>query len=311
MARLLVPGIVALLVLTGCLPSSQVPDAPVRSGAVPSAPSSVDPTIKRQPPSGSAGDASTSAESVAPDPGPEDVATDAVKDHHSSEGEPQPASDPEWGPLHDVLSVYDGDTIAVSLDGARERVRIIGIDAPEMARSGTAAECYAQPATSRLQHLMQSNRVHLLADPTQADRDRYDRLLRHVVLDGGGHVALILLEEGYVVERQYAAPYQWQPELRAAQERAQANGLGLWAACATPANVPVPPVTPVRPSEPAPPVDPAACVIKGNINNDGERIYHVPGQQYYGDTVVSPQKGERWFCSEEEAIHAGWRKAKS
>lgn len=53
------------------------------------------------------------------------------------------------------------------------------------------------------------------------------------------------------------------------------------------------------------------CNIKGNISmNTGERIYHVPGQRYYNDTVISTSHGERWFCSEEEARAAGWRKAK-
>ena len=53
------------------------------------------------------------------------------------------------------------------------------------------------------------------------------------------------------------------------------------------------------------------CDIKGNISiNTGERIYHVPGQKYYDATVISPQYGERWFCSEAEARAAGWRRAK-
>ncbi len=212
MSRLLVAGLVAMLVLTGCVPSSQVTDAPVRSGAVPSAPSSVEPPPNREAPSESAGDASTSAEPAASEPGSSDVGAETAVDDLFSEAETQPASDPEWGQLHDVVSVSDGDTITVDVDGVRERVRVIGIDAPEMAGSGTAAECYAQPATSRMQSLLQGSRVHLLPDPTQADRDQYDRLLRHVVLDGGGHVGLILLEEGYAVERQYADPYQWQPE---------------------------------------------------------------------------------------------------
>lgn len=269
MFRLLVPGIVALLVVTGCLPSSQVTDSPVAGGAVASAPPSVKPTTNRPPPSEAAGDALTSAQPATSEVDSSGAAAEAAKDHQSSEGEPQPASDPEWGLLHDVLSVYDGDTIAVSLDGSRERVRIIGIDAPEMARSGTAAKCYAQPAASRLQSLVQSSRAHLLSDPTQADRDRYDRLLRHVVFEGGGHVGLILLEDGYAVERQYAAPYQWQPELLAAQERAQANGLGLWAACATPANAPAPPVTPARPSEAAPPSRPCGLRHQGQHQQRG------------------------------------------
>lgn len=53
-----------------------------------------------------------------------------------------------------------------------------------------------------------------------------------------------------------------------------------------------------------------ACNIKGNVSiNSGERIYHLPGQHYYEATKISPQYGERWFCSEQEARAAGWRKA--
>ncbi len=52
------------------------------------------------------------------------------------------------------------------------------------------------------------------------------------------------------------------------------------------------------------------CTIKGNVSiNSRERIYHVPGQERYAETKISPQYGERWFCSESEARAAGWRKA--
>lgn len=52
------------------------------------------------------------------------------------------------------------------------------------------------------------------------------------------------------------------------------------------------------------------CVIKGNVShNRGKRIYHMPGQENYDDTVISPAYGERWFCSEAEARAAGWQKA--
>lgn len=52
------------------------------------------------------------------------------------------------------------------------------------------------------------------------------------------------------------------------------------------------------------------CNIKGNVSTQGERIYHVPGQKYYNDTRISRSHGERWFCSEEEARAAGWRRSK-
>ncbi len=52
------------------------------------------------------------------------------------------------------------------------------------------------------------------------------------------------------------------------------------------------------------------CDIKGNISySTKEKIYHMPGQEYYLQTVITPMSGERWFCTEEEAIANGWRKA--
>jgi hypothetical protein len=102
------------------------------------------------------------------------------------------------------------------------------------------------------------------------------------------------------------------------------------AALPAPAPVPAPAPAPPQP-EPAPeptaaPVPPAGaedgcprgctvqkpgCDIKGNISlKSGEKIYHRPGQSYYGKTVISPENGERWFCTEEEARENGWRKSK-
>jgi len=54
----------------------------------------------------------------------------------------------------------------------------------------------------------------------------------------------------------------------------------------------------------------ADCRIKGNINAKGERIYHTPGGQQYDLVKVDLEKGERWFCTEAEAVAAGWRKSK-
>ena len=92
-----------------------------------------------------------------------------------------------------------------------------------------------------------------------------------------------------------------------------------------PAPPPQPEPTPEKPPEaPAPPeADEAVacpegcatqkpgCDIKGNLSvKKGERIYHLPGQRWYDETVISPEKGERWFCTEDEAEANGWRRAK-
>jgi endonuclease YncB( thermonuclease family) len=56
---------------------------------------------------------------------------------------------------------------------------------------------------------------------------------------------------------------------------------------------------------------PEGCTIKGNVTWTGERIYHLPWSPWYGtvkmDTASSHRKGKRWFCSEAEAMEAGWR----
>ena len=49
------------------------------------------------------------------------------------------------------------------------------------------------------------------------------------------------------------------------------------------------------------------CDIKGDVDNDGDKIYHIIGQQMYDATVVNPRQGETWFCSYEEAEEAGWK----
>jgi len=53
------------------------------------------------------------------------------------------------------------------------------------------------------------------------------------------------------------------------------------------------------------------CSIKGNVSpNTGERIYHAPGQSYYAETRVKLFSNERWFCTEAEAVAAGFRRAR-
>jgi hypothetical protein len=52
------------------------------------------------------------------------------------------------------------------------------------------------------------------------------------------------------------------------------------------------------------------CNIKGNISiATKKRLYHLPGMKDYLITKISPEKGERWFCTESEAIANGWKKA--
>lgn len=55
---------------------------------------------------------------------------------------------------------------------------------------------------------------------------------------------------------------------------------------------------------------PPGCPIKGNVSKSGERIYHLPGDKHYAQTKIETAKGERWFCTEDEAVKAGFRHSK-
>jgi micrococcal nuclease len=226
-----------------------------------------------------------------------------------------------------VVGVVDGDTIKVRINGVKTTVRIIGIDTPELHKPGFAQACFAQPAASRMQSLVQSKPVRLQADPTQENVDRYGRLLRHVLLPDDRSVAGMLIREGFGREYTYDAPYAGQSAYRAAQVAAKAAGAGLWTECGGfPTAVPLPPKTTAAPapqtskvpltrdapppwtSEQAPPEQQSsACDIKGNINGKGEKIYHTRGSRSYAATKITESKGERWFCSTAEAEAAGWR----
>lgn len=203
-----------------------------------------------------------------------------------------------------VVGITDGDTIRVRVDGVTERIRIIGIDAPEI------GECFAQQASSKMQSLVQSKDVRLTADSTQDDRDNFGRLLRHVWLSDGSSVAEILIAGGYGREYTYDRPYRGQAAYLVAQSVAREEGLGIWSSGCL--SLDAPPAPSVQAPPPVSTTSPATtgCLIKGNINSDGEHIYHVPGARYYDETKIDTSRGERWFCSESEAQAAGWRKAK-
>jgi hypothetical protein len=51
------------------------------------------------------------------------------------------------------------------------------------------------------------------------------------------------------------------------------------------------------------------CPIKGNVNREGERIYHMPWQLDYPKIAMRGHPKKRWFCNENEATEAGWRRA--
>ena len=126
-----------------------------------------------------------------------------------------------------VTRVIDGDTLDVSISGRTERVRLLGIDAPELSHEGAPGEPFAREATAFARRLARGQRVTLSQEPGHVDRDRYGRLLRYVTLTDGRCLNVLLVCEGYA--RLFARDRLARgDELRACEKEARAGGRGLW-----------------------------------------------------------------------------------
>lgn len=134
-----------------------------------------------------------------------------------------------------VARFIDGDTIDVQLPNTQgtARVRLIGIDTPELGHGTGPNECFADDARLILETLLPvGTEVALSTDPTQLQEDTYGRLLRHVTDQATGtNVTLALLEVGAGLEYTYNQPYTGQAEYRAAESAARNHALGYWGAC--------------------------------------------------------------------------------
>ncbi|MDO8307401.1 MAG: thermonuclease family protein [Actinomycetota bacterium] len=134
-----------------------------------------------------------------------------------------------------VTKVVDGDTIHVDVAGADVTVRLIAIDTPETVKPGSPVACFGPEASQFAQDRLADQQVTLEFDAAQDREDRYGRTLAYVWIEGAGGMSLFNLEAvegGYAEELQYGPrPGAWQAELRAAEERAVAAGLGRWGTC--------------------------------------------------------------------------------
>lgn len=246
------------------------------------------------------------------------VFVETISEPHSSESEaaigmptaaiervapPSIPTAPVTTDLYEVVRVIDGDTIEVAIAGVPTTVRYIGVDTPETVHPSEPTGCFGAEASAYNKALVAGKFVQLERDIS--DTDKYGRLLRYVYVDGV-MVNYELVRGGYAQVVTYPPDVRYTDMFRAAEASARTAGLGLWGSVCAGAYEVRPDVIP---SGGVNPVD-ASCVIKGNISQtSGERIYHVPGCEYYNQTVITEAAGERWFCTDAEAVASGWRKA--
>lgn len=131
----------------------------------------------------------------------------------------------------EVVEVVDGDTIEVRLAGARETVRLLGIDTPETVAPGQPVGCFGPEASERTKSLLPPGTEVRLTRDVEA-RDRFDRLLAYVVrADDELFVNRALLAEGFARPLSIAPNDAHRADLSAAAAEARAAGRGLWSAC--------------------------------------------------------------------------------
>lgn len=197
-------------------------------------------------------------------------------------------------PKAKVARVIDGDTIEIE---GGQKVRYIGIDTPETVDPRQSVGCFGKEASSKNKELVEGKEIRLEKDVSETDK--YERLLRYVYVDDL-FVNDYLVRQGYATSYTYPPDIEYQEQFRQAEQEARENNRGLWGTCPSKENQSL-----LNQS-----VTDSGCNIKGNISSSGEKIYHTPGQKYYDKTVIDESKGERWFCTEEEALNSGWRKSK-
>jgi micrococcal nuclease len=139
-----------------------------------------------------------------------------------------------------VLHPVDGDTVEVDIDGAVERVRLIGIDTPESVARDRPVECFGPEAKARMAELLPEGTEVRLERDVEA-RDRYGRLLAYVIRAADDvHINLLLVQEGFAESREFPPNTTRQAELDQAEAEARAEQRGLWPACGS-TDVPVGP----------------------------------------------------------------------
>jgi endonuclease YncB( thermonuclease family) len=187
-----------------------------------------------------------------------------------------------------TVSIIDGDTLQI---GDRI-VHIAGIDAPELGQRCMIEDkdwrCGLEAAQA-LRKLAAFGTVSCTAEkeaPTVTGACQID----------GKDLGEVMVGQGYAVALPNAVP-----SYQSTQDAARDAKLGLWRGAF------------IQPGDwrqgarlEGETTDTIFCVVKGAINEKDQRIFYIPSDETYKDVAIDPEKGERMFCSDDEAILAGW-----
>lgn len=210
-----------------------------------------------------------------------------------------------------LVKAVDGDTITVKFQGKEEKVRFLLVDTPETNHPRLGAQPFGAEAKAFTKKIVENaSRLELEFD-IGPNRDKYSRLLAYVYADG------VMVQEQLLKKGLARVAYIYPPNTRYVdkfndlQRISRKQELGIWSVenyaredGFHPQETKPAPAPSKQPQASAKPGsgNSGSCLIKGNINSKGDKIYHVPGSRHYEKT-----NPEKWFCSEQEAQKAGFR----
>lgn len=208
-----------------------------------------------------------------------------------------------------VVRVVDGDTLVVDRGNGDEKLRLILVNTPETVHPTKGVEFYGKEASNFTKSQLTDKTIYLEKDVS--DTDKYGRLLRYVWIDTPSSkdelrtkcFNAILLANGFAQVSTFPPDVKYQNEFLEIQKEARDKGIGLWGSN--------PGETPKFDSETVNKDNgKLLAYIEANgriIGNKNSMIYHVPSGKSYKKVSL---KNAVFFNTEEEAIAAGYRKAK-
>lgn len=177
-----------------------------------------------------------------------------------------------------VTHITDGDTIGVGRGWRYQTVRFIGVDTPETVHPEKPVEFFGPEASEFTKSQLEGKKVHLEFEPS-TQYDNYGRLLAYVFFIDGTLLNAELIKQGYA--RVIApSPFHRYKEFRLHEKEARVAGVGLWA---------------------------GKDICKEIVGNRRSKIYRLAGDA--GCDRIKEENRVR-FDTEEEAIKAGYRRAK-
>ena len=131
--------------------------------------------------------------------------------------------------LHKVLRVVDGDTVEIDTEDGPLKVRVIGIDTPEILHPAKPVQPFGPEASKRAVKLLQGQvvKIHYDPDPKHGTWGKYGRLLVYLELPDGRDFGLVMIGEG--LARAYPKyPFSRVTEYIAAEQKAKTSKVGIW-----------------------------------------------------------------------------------